>query len=65
MQLDLKGAHGSIRIDSSLEGFAEVVREAARAAQAAGCDLDERTCAHLSLLGANAGASDPREGARG
>ena len=51
MQLTLKGAQETIRIDSSLDGFEQVVRRAASAAQANTLDLSEATRANLAALG--------------
>jgi hypothetical protein len=62
MQLTLKGdggpRGGTIRIDSSLDGFSEVARWAARAAQSNRLVLSRATIANLSALGVDIGRSD-------
>ena len=50
MQLKLRDAQRTIRIDSELEGFAAVARSAARAAAARGLALDAATLANLDAL---------------
>lgn len=52
MQLKLRGPRRSIRIDSELEGFAELARVAASQARRRGCSLDEATRRNLLALGA-------------
>jgi hypothetical protein len=55
MQLMLKGAGGpdgaTIRLDSTLEGFSDIARQAAAAARAAGVPLSEATKNNFSALG--------------
>ena len=51
MQLRLRDGRRTIRIDSELEGFAELVRAAAREAAARGLPLDAATLANLGTLG--------------
>jgi hypothetical protein len=51
MQLDVRGAGRSIRIDSSLAGFAELAGMIGREAARRGTRLDERTRANLGALG--------------
>jgi hypothetical protein len=55
MQLTLKGAGGpaggTIRVDSSLDGFVEVARAAADAAKPAGIALSETTRVNFASLG--------------
>jgi hypothetical protein len=55
MQLMLKGAGGpdgaTIRLDSTLEGFSDIARQAAAAARAAGLTLSEATKNNFSALG--------------
>lgn len=51
MQLKLRDSRRTIRIDSELEGFAALVRLAARAARQRGTDLDMSTRANLRVLG--------------
>ena len=50
MQLKLRDAQRTIRIDSELEGFAVVARAAARAAAARGLALDAATIGNLAAL---------------
>lgn len=51
MQLTLAGHSGTIRIDSSLDGFAEIARQAADAARIAGIPLTETTRTNFGALG--------------
>lgn len=51
MEFIVQGPRRSIRVESTLEGFAELVRECTREAQARGLALDERTRANLHALG--------------
>ena len=51
MQLRLRDARCTIRVDSQLEGFLELVRVAAREARRRGADLDWVTRANLGVLG--------------
>ena len=55
MQLMLKGAGGpdgaTIRLDSTVEGFSEIARQAATAAQAARVPMSEATKNNFSALG--------------
>ena len=50
MQLRLRGARRTIRADSGLAGFAELVRAAAGEAQRRGLEPDESTRANLRML---------------
>lgn len=52
MQLVLKGPAGSIRLDSTLEGFQDVVERASRAVRAHGLPLDPPTIANFRAAGA-------------
>lgn len=52
MQLKLRDARHTIRIDSDLERFADIARAAAARAAAAGLELDQATRSNLSALGA-------------
>jgi len=54
MQLRLRDARRTIRIDSELEGFVELVRAAVLEARRRGVDLDEATRANLGVLGLSA-----------
>jgi len=51
MQLRLEGAHGRIRIDSEVDGFAEIALGAAREAARRGLALDAASAANLEVLG--------------
>lgn len=51
MELKLRGQGRTVRVDSRLEGFAEVVGRAARAAGAARLSLDTATRTNLAVLG--------------
>ncbi|MDX1377114.1 MAG: hypothetical protein R3357_16230 [Burkholderiales bacterium] len=51
MEFIVQGPRRSIRVESTLEGFAELVREATREARARGVELDERTLHNLRALG--------------
>jgi hypothetical protein len=51
MQLRLRDARHTIRIDSELEGFAELVRCVAREARGRGIGVDEATQVNLDVLG--------------
>jgi hypothetical protein len=58
MQLNLAGNGRKMRIDSTVEGFTEIVRQTAAAAVEHGLTLDETTQANLVSLGVGkAGAS--------
>lgn len=59
MQLRLRGGGGSISIESTLDGFLDIVRRASRAAEARGLVLTATTVENLRRLGvgvANPGA---------
>lgn len=51
MQLGLKGAKRTVKLDATLEGFPELVAVAAARAAARGATLSERTRANLTALG--------------
>jgi len=51
MQLRLRDARRTIRIDSELDGFADLVRAVALEARRRGAALDEATRANLAVLG--------------
>ena len=51
MQLRLRDRQRTIRVDSELEGFVELVRAVALEARRRGADLDEATRANLRELG--------------
>ena len=52
MQLKLRGARRTIRVDSGLSGFAELARATVERARAAGVELEEPTLSNLKLLDA-------------
>ena len=51
MQLELRSGWTRVRLDSRIEGFTELVDEAARAARCRGLTLNAATLANLSALG--------------
>jgi hypothetical protein len=51
LQLDLRGGGGSLRLESSIDGFEEILRLAARAARRRGLALDPVTAGNLLGLG--------------
>lgn len=51
MQLELHGGGATVRLDSRIEGFGEIVRRAALAAAARGLPLGAATLANLESLG--------------
>ena len=51
LQLVLKGKRGSIRIESTLTGFADIVARAAKAANDGRLELSSSTRGNLELLG--------------
>ena len=51
MQLVLKGSDAIIRIESTLGGFADIVKRAAKAANDEGINLSRTTLGNLELLG--------------
>jgi hypothetical protein len=51
MQLRLRDARRTIRMDSELDGFVDLVRVAVREARRRGIDMDEPTRANLNALG--------------
>lgn len=59
MQLRLRDAQRTIRIDSEVDGFVELAGAVAAEARRRGADLDESTRANLGLLG----IADPAAGA--
>jgi hypothetical protein len=60
MQLRLRDTQRTIRIDSELDGFVELVRAAAREARRHGADFDEATRANLGAIGIDPGAAEAR-----
>jgi hypothetical protein len=51
MQLELRAGPSTLRMDSRIDGFNEVVARAARAGEARGLALDPATAANLEALG--------------
>jgi hypothetical protein len=51
MQLELRSGGATLRLDSRIEGFDQVVRRAAAAAACRGIELNEATVANLQALG--------------
>lgn len=51
MELKVQSTGRTLRIDSRLDGFTEVVRQAAAAASQAGLHLDASTISNLQMLG--------------
>ncbi len=51
MQLELHGGGASIRLDSRVDGFEQLVERSARAALARGLELSTATAANLEALG--------------
>jgi len=58
MQLRLRSAQRTIRIDSEVDGFADIARAAAAEARRRGVDIDEATRANLRALGIAQGPAD-------
>jgi hypothetical protein len=58
MQLRLRDAQHTIRIDSEVDGFAELARAAAAQARRGGAELDAATRVNLGLLGIADHAAD-------
>ncbi len=51
MEFIVQGPRRAIRVESTLDGFPELVRECTLRAQARGLDIDERTRVNLHALG--------------
>lgn len=64
MELKLRSGRRTLRIDSRLEGFSEVVRQAAAAATGACLQLDTTTLGNLATLGIGVGSA-PEAGGQG
>jgi len=56
LQLTLRGGGASLRLESSIEGFDEIVRQAAIAAQTNGVSVDPTSAGNLLDLGVDADA---------
>lgn len=57
-QLTLKGDDGALKVESTIDGFDEIVAAAAKAAEAIGLGLDPATSENLKGLGHELGRSD-------
>lgn len=64
MELKVQSGRRSLRVDSRLEGFAEVVRQAAAAARDACLSLDNPTLSNLTTLGIRVGVGEAAAGPR-
>jgi hypothetical protein len=62
MQLKLGAGQSTLRIDSRVQGFSELVLASARAAELRGLSLDPATSANLQALGIELRATEPRFG---
>lgn len=58
MQLELRSGGSTFRVDSRIEGFAEVVKVSARAAEMRGLSLDPVTSVNLQALGVKPGSAE-------
>jgi hypothetical protein len=65
MQLELRSGWTRVRLDSRIEGFTELVDEAARAARCRGLTLNAATLANLSALGVSLHTELSARGAAG
>jgi hypothetical protein len=59
MQLELHSGRTKLRIDSRIEGFTDLVKASARAAEIRGLTLDPATLANLDALGIRLRAGGP------
>jgi hypothetical protein len=59
MQLELRGGPSTLRVDSRIDGFSELVRISARAAEARGLTLSETTAINLQAIGIKFHPSQP------
>jgi hypothetical protein len=62
MQLKLGAGWSTLRIDSRVEGFTELVIASAKAAETRGLSLDPATSANLQALGIELRAAEPQFG---
>jgi hypothetical protein len=58
MQLDLRAGSSTLRVDSCIEGFTELVAASAKAAEMRGLPLDGATLANLASLGVRSREAD-------
>jgi hypothetical protein len=65
MQLELRSGRSSVRLDSRITGFTELVETSARAAEARGLVLSPATLANLAALGVRLRAEDSMRHAAG
>jgi len=65
MQLELRSGWTRVHLDSRIEGFTELVDEAARAARCRGLTLNAATLANLSALGVSLHTEPSPRGAAG
>ena len=61
MQLELRSGWSSIHIDSRIEGFGDLVKKSARAAERKNLPLDAATLANLTVIGAGVRADGVAE----
>ena len=62
MQLKLGAGWSTLRVDSRIEGFSELVSASAKAAEMRGLSLDPATLANLQALGIELRTTEPRLG---
>ena len=62
MQLELRSGSSTLRLDSRIEGFTQLVQVAARAAERCGLSLNLATLANLEALGVKVGANEDQLG---
>jgi len=60
MQLELRAGRSTLRVDSRIEGFSELVSAAAAAAETGDLSLDPATLVNLRALGIEPRATRPR-----
>ena len=60
MQLELRSGSSTLRVDSRIAGFAELVEASAKAAEMRGLALDTATLANLQAVGVKLGAAETR-----
>jgi hypothetical protein len=62
MQLELRSGSSTLRLDSRIEGFTQLVQVSARAAERCGLSLNLATLANLEALGVKVGANEDQLG---
>jgi hypothetical protein len=67
MQLELRSGSSTLRVDSRIEGFTELVEASAKAAEMRGLSLSAATSVNLQALGVKLRGAEPdlREAAGG